>query len=258
MRKHKIAEMDGVTWWVFGRDPEKSDHVIDTNEYLIVHEGEGLLLDPGGYEIFPQVAAAVSEVIEIESITHFFCSHQDPDIMSSLPLWMGLCPKAKIYMPWIWSGFIAHFGHEYVDRFVKVPDCGTTIGAQNAHHKFVLLPAHYCHSSGNFSLYDPVCKIIFSGDIGAALLPEDAETLYVEDFDNHIQYMEGFHKRWMPSNEAKNQWIEQVRQLEVTYLCPQHGGIFKGAQVTQFLDWFAELKVGSALEESKSAPNASS
>lgn len=247
MKKIELYNKGDHAWYVFCRDPDKSEHVIDTNEYLIVSKGVALAMDPGGSEIFPQVVAAFSSQINVSDISYFFASHQDPDIFSSLPLWMGLCPKAKIYMPWLWSGFVSHFGHKYVDQFVPVDDEGQEINLNNS-YSVRLVPAHYCHSSGNFSLYDPTAKILFSGDIGAALLPEALESIYVDDFETHIQYMEMFHRRWMPSNRAKNDWISRVRQLDVGMLCPQHGSIFKGEQVNQFLDWFEALDVGVGVE----------
>ena len=36
-------------WVVFGRDPEKKKEVIDTNEYIIINQNQGMLLDPGWY-----------------------------------------------------------------------------------------------------------------------------------------------------------------------------------------------------------------
>jgi flavorubredoxin len=241
----KLVEGPEHSWFVMGRDPEKTDSVIDTNEYLITTQDEAILLDPGGTEVFPQVVAAVSRILPIEKIRHFLCSHQDPDIFSSLPLWMGLCPQARIYLSWIWSGFVAHYGHEYVEQFVKVPDQGQII--QVGKKLLQLVPAHYLHSSGNFHLYDPELKVLFSGDVGAALLPPGESSLFVKDFEAHTGFMEGFHKRWMPSNRARDHWLERVRQLEIAYLCPQHGSIFQGADVAKFLDWFGGLELGSAV-----------
>jgi len=40
-----------------------------------------------------------------------------------------------------------------------------------------------------------------------------------------------FHQRWMPSNQAKNRWIDRVRGLDIEFLCPQHGRIFKGDEI---------------------------
>lgn len=246
MKKRKLYDNQGLTWYCFGRDPNRSGDVIDTNEYLIQGPENTLLLDPGGTEIFPAVVSAVSEVISVAEIKSFLCSHQDPDIMSSLPLWMGLCPNANILMSRIWTTFIAHFGHEYCARFVPVPDEGMKVPLGGRLAPLQLVPAHYCHSSGNFSLYDPNSKILFSGDLGAALLPPESNELTVTNFAAHCQYMEGFHRRWMPSNRAKNLWVSRVRKLDVQMICPQHGAIFEGKAVGEFLDWLEKLEVGSA------------
>lgn len=250
----KVLFDDGNHQWiVLARDPEKRDSVIDTNEYLIISNGEALMLDPGGTEIFPAVLAAASDFVALDQIKAFFASHQDPDIFSSLPLWVGICTEAKVYLPQIWSGFVAHFGYEHVSSFALVPDEGGPLHIGTRGRTVEMIPAHYLHSSGNLNVYDPHAKILFSGDIGAALLPEHAQGLFVTDFDAHIPYMEGFHKRWMPSNAAKNDWVARVRKMDVQMLCPQHGAIFRGEQVQQFLDWFEALEVGSGLLSSRPA-----
>lgn len=244
MKIQKLVEGPEHCWYVLGRDPEKLDSVIDTNEYLIVSGDETIFLDPGGTEVFPQVVSTVSRIVPMEKIKHFLCSHQDPDVFSSLPLWMGLCPTAKIYLSWIWAGFIAHYGHEYASQFVKVPDHGQTILV--GRKEFVLVPAHYLHSSGNFHLYDPELKVLFTGDVGAALLPPTETNLIVRDFKAHTNFMEAFHRRWMPSNRARDKWLDRISKLDIKYLAPQHGSIFQGEDVKSFLDWFGNLELGEA------------
>ena len=59
--------------------------------------------------------------------------------------------------------------------------------------------------------------------------------------------MSFFHKRWMPSNEAKKDWVRRVRELDIEIMAPQHGRMFKGDDVKRFLDWFEALDVGIAL-----------
>ena len=233
---------DGTRRWLYiGRDPERPEELIDTNEYLVQHAGQGLLLDPGGIEIFPAVVAELTKEIELDRIESMLASHQDPDIVSSLSLWLELCPQTTVYCSWVWVTFLAHFGG--ASALKGMPDRGgpLPLGSSN---DLTLIPAHYCHSSGNFSLYDPRAKILFSGDIGAALLPRESTDLFVQDFDAHIPFIEGFHRRWMPSNAAKNRWVQQVRALDVEMLCPQHGAIYRGPQVKRFLDWFEALEVG--------------
>lgn len=253
MRSEILFDDGEHRWIALGRDPEKPSAVIDTNEYVIVSRGEALLLDPGGTEIFAPVLEAVSGQIEPERITTFFASHQDPDVMSSLALWMAMCPNAEVFVPRIWTGFLAHFGYEYTDNFRPIPDEGCEMRIGTRGRALEVIPAHYCHASGNYSVYDPHAKILFSGDIGAALLPDDATGFDIPDFDRHVGYMEGFHRRWMPSNEAKNDWIRRVRQLDVQLMCPQHGAIFRGEQVKRFLDWFEALEVGSAINRRREA-----
>ena len=236
---------DGTRRWVFiGRDPERQQTLIDTNTYLVIHNDAGILLDPGGLETFPAVVSAVSKEMRVERLRALFASHQDPDIISSLSLWLGLCPELEVYCSWVWGLFIPHFGGG--KAITPIPDEGGVLPVGDS-RELRLIPAHYLHSSGNFSVYDPAAKILFSGDIGAALLPEHHQEIFVKDFAQHVRYMEGFHRRWMPSNEAKAKWIARVRQLDVRLMCPQHGAIFRDEDVTRFLSWFEALEVGSAV-----------
>jgi len=236
-----IYEEGNHKWLVIARDPAKPDILIDTNEYLIINGDNIVLTDPGGSEIFPAVFSAVAEAVDARKITTLFASHQDPDIISSLSLWMELNKDVKCYLTWLWSSFVPHFGSNK-DTFVHIPDEGMDIPLGDVTLRAI--PAHYLHSSGNFHLYDPKAKILFSGDVGAAMLPHDDDYLYVEDFDKHIQYAEGFHRRWMGSNSAKNSWCARVRELDIDMMCPQHGAIYRGDDVKRFIDWFETLDVG--------------
>lgn len=243
MRVEQLFNKNSHNWMVMGRDEERRADVIDTNQYLIQNNGRGLLLDPGGVENFSIVAAEFSKYFDLANVEAVFASHQDPDVISSLSLWIQTNPELIVYVPKIWVSFITHFGVR-IENMRPIPDEGglITLGG----HDLEVVPAHYLHSSGNLHIYDPQAKIFFSGDIGAALLPDDYTDLFVTDFDQHINYMEYFHRRWMPSNTAKMKWIAQVRKRDVEMLCPQHGAIFKGEDVDRFLTWFENLDLGSA------------
>jgi flavorubredoxin len=235
---------DGLhRWIVLGRDPEKPEKIIDTNQYIIATGKRAILLDPGGIEIFSSMLGAVLHNVPIEQITDLFASHQDPDIISSLGLWDQALPKAKLHSPWLWESFIRHFGLNHIE-YVPIPDEGNIIDLNGV--ELHTIPAHYLHSSGNFNIYDPKAKILMSGDIGAALEPPGTP-MFVEDFNAHIPHMKMFHQRWMPSNTAKNDWIRRVRELDVDIMAPQHGRLFKGDDIKRFLDWFEALEVGIAI-----------
>ena len=240
MKVQEIFSNKYYRWLMFGRDPEKPESIIDTNQYVVVTQRHALMMDPGGIELFPAMLSAIVKYAPVEQITHLFASHQDPDIISSLSLWDQALPDATLYSPWLWEGFIRHFGMNNI-KFKGIPDGGESLTLDNTHLEF--FPAHYLHSSGNFNVYDPEAKILMSGDIGAALESADAP-MFVDNFDSHINKMKMFHQRWMPSNKAKNDWVARVSKLDVDMLCPQHGRIFKGDDVKRFLDWFEALEVG--------------
>ena len=248
MKATKVFEAKDHRWWIL-YDQEES-RVIDSNVYVMESQGQAFLLDPGGFEIFPQVFAALVEAVPPASIQGAFVSHQDPDIASSLPLWHACNPKIQWHIPALWEGFIRHYG-ALEAPLQDIPDAGGNILIGGRRLEFI--PAHYLHASANFHVYDPEAKVLFTGDVGAALLPPghsawvDRRDVDSKGFSAHIEKAQYFHQRWMPSNRAKDDWIERVSKLEIDYLCPQHGAIYSGPQVQRFLDWFAALPVGSGV-----------
>lgn len=241
--KSTVIYDEGHQWVVLGRDPDKPEKIIDTNQYLVSNGARTLLADPGGIEIFSAMLGETLRHTSVEQITDLFASHQDPDIISSLGLWDVALPKARLHAPWLWEGFIRHFGLNNIE-YVPLPDEGATLHLGDVELQFI--PAHYVHSSGNFHIYDPKAKILMSGDVGAALEAGDVP-MFVEDFDQHVRHMKMFHQRWMPSNRAKRDWVQRVRQLDIDIMAPQHGRLFRGDDVQRFLDWFDELEVGVAI-----------
>jgi flavorubredoxin len=124
-----------------------------------------------------------------------------------------------------------------------MPDAGMIFDLAGS--RLIALPAHFLHSCGNLHLYDPTTKILFSGDLGASLGMAYRE---VTDFDAHVRYMEGFHRRYMASNLVLRAWVSMVRTLDVETIAPQHGAIFRGREmVGRFLDWCETLQCGSDL-----------
>ena len=242
MKTARVIFEDGSHKWIaLVRDPNRPDYLIDTNEYLVIDNDDAILLDPGGNEIFPAVFSALSTEFDPSKIHQLFASHQDQDIISSLSLWLEFNPEIKCHISWLWGSFVPHFGGNK-ETFVAIPDGGADISV--GRQRLQAIPAHYLHSSGNFHLYDPKAKILFSGDVGAALLPPGEDGLFVEDFDRHIRHAEGFHRRWMGSEKAKRDWCNRISQLDIEMMCPQHGAIYRGEQVRRFIDWFAQLEVG--------------
>lgn len=227
--------------WLGWEEQEESG-VVQVNQYLIVHEGTGILLDPGGVQVFPRVVDNLSRYIDCGQIKHIFFSHQDPDVCSGLALWTGITP-ATVHLSKLWGRFVPHFGSVDIGRLSLIDDAGGRLSLGNG--AFVeFIPAHFLHSVGNFCLWDPDSSILFSADIGAAVLPPDQRYLFVEDFDLHCRHMEGFHRRYMTAQSACRKWTAEVRQLDPAMIAPQHGAVFRGPNVARFLSWFEKLQCG--------------
>lgn len=228
-------------WLAIVRDPDRPAYMLDTNEYVITDGREALLCDPGGVEVFPAVFSAICGACDPALIKSIFASHQDPDVISSFFLWLEFNPDIKCHISWLWSSFITHYGGTD-QNFVPIDDDGGTLTVGSL--SLDLIPAHFLHSAGNFNLYDPKAKLLFSGDVGSAWLPQDHQEVFVEDFDAHIRHCETFHRRWIGAPQFKRAWCERVSRLDIDMLCPQHGAIFRGADVQRFINWFDELEVG--------------
>lgn len=214
---------------------------VQANQHLIVINGEGMLLDPGGHKIFTRLFAESSTLLPTSGLKYLFLSHQDPDIVAALNGWL-MSTDATAYAPSLWMRFIPHFGIDsyVVDRLIAIPDDGMTIELGGQELKFI--PAHFLHSSGNFHVYDPTTKILYSGDLGASI---GQSYVFVEDFDAHIQYMEGFHRRYMPSTKALKMWARTARQLDIEIIAPQHGAVFASRETsTRFIDWIDSIECG--------------
>lgn len=214
---------------------------VQSNQHLIVHGGEAMLLDPGGTKLYPKVLKAVAKSKGRAKLTKIFLSHQDPDIVASINGWL-MTSDADAYLSELWRRFVPHFGSDRLvfERIVGIPDGGMKLELGGC--ELIVLPAHFLHSVGNFHVYDPTSRILYTGDVGVSLGTEER---VVTDFDSHVVNMEVFHTRYMTSNAAVKGWVEMVRKLDVQTIAPQHGAMLEGPEtVAKFLAWFEGLDVG--------------
>jgi flavorubredoxin len=251
MRREPIVLFDNGTHQCLCFDDLVTGEGVQTNQFLIVDNEQYMLLDPGGDLTYTPLSLELSKHIPVQDLTYIFASHQDPDIIAALDKWL-LHTKAKVICSRLWARFLPHLTANYLavshgistyDRIIALPDRGQSLPLGNCQLK--ALPAHFLHSVGNFHLYDPVSKILFSGDMGASLV-DDAQP--VTDFAAHLPSMEGFHRRYMASNKVCRLWAEMVRKMDVAMIVPQHGRPFVGpAMINAFLDWISQLECGMDL-----------
>lgn len=238
---HKVLYDDGQHRNVLLDDYVCGGRAVQANQHLIVDDASGIILDPGGHKVYSRVHAATHSLLGDARLETIFLSHQDPDVVAAVNGWL-LTTDATAYVSSLWTRFVPHFGLDpLVDsRLLAIPDPGMRL--QLGECSLLVLPAHFLHSPGNFHLYDPVAKILYSGDLGASIGIDYRE---VTDFDAHEPSMRDFHQRYMGGNAAMRAWARQVRKLEVETIAPQHGALFRGrALVERFVAWCEALPCG--------------
>jgi flavorubredoxin len=241
---NRVLFADGSHRNILLEDFSSGGLAVQANQHVILHGPEGMILDPGGHKVYSRVLAATLQELGRAQLKWLFLSHQDPDIVAATNGWL-MTTDADAWISALWTRFVPHFG---LDRLVEtrlhsIPDQGMLLELGGS--KLVILPAHFLHSPGNFHVYDPISKILYSGDLGASVGVEYVE---VTDFSSHLQYMEGFHRRYMGSNRSMRAWAAMVKKLEIDIIAPQHGALFRGKDMCkQFIHWCESLECGADL-----------
>ena len=225
-------------------DMSGCDEGVQANQFLIVTKDHAALIDPGGNLTYSRLFMAISDYVNPKNVDFVIASHQDPDIIASLNKWL-VGTQCKVVVPQLWRHFIPHVCSpgNTKGRLVGIPDSGMDIEIGGA--TFKALPAHFLHSEGNFQFYDPISKILFSGDMGASMLPVEECAQPISNFEAHTEKMKGFHQRYMSGNKVCRLWVNMVRTLDIEWIVPQHGASFKGKEmVNKFLSWIEDLDCG--------------
>jgi flavorubredoxin len=223
---------------------DEDGQAVQSNQFLIVDHGVGAILDPGGNLAYNELFLALSRWFPPQNLSYLLASHADPDIIAALDRWLS-STKAQLVISRIWERFAPHFtkAGKTENRVIGVPDAGGRLPL--GHCELLLVPAHFLHSEGNFQFYDPVSKILFTGDLGVSMTSGEEARTPVRDLRAHIPRMEGFHRRYMVSNKVLRLWAQMARKLDVKMIVPQHGAPIEGKQaIADFYDWVETLMCG--------------
>ena len=223
---------------------DEDRQAVQANQFLIVDHGVGAILDPGGNLAFNELFLELSHWFPPQNLSYLLASHADPDIIAALDRWLT-STRARLVISRIWERFAPHFtkAGKTADRVIGVPDAGGRLAL--GRNELWLLPAHFMHAEGNFHFYDPVSRILFTGDLGVSLMTSEQARTPVRELAPHIAKMEAFHRRYMVSNKVLRLWVQMARQLDVRMLVPQHGAPIVGREaIADFYDWIESLRCG--------------
>jgi len=241
---YELFRHKGHACLMFSDLSDEGGGAVQANQFLIVNDDTGAIIDPGGNLAYSELYLAMTRHFSPNRLSAILASHADPDIIASLDRWMTATPDAKLYVSTLWERFVPHFCKpgKTSGRVVGIPDQGMRIAIGNS--ELIALPAHFMHAEGNFQFYDPISRILFSGDLGVSFTTGQQAQQAITSLTPMPSGMEAFHRRYMVSNKVLRFWARMVRQLPIDMIVPQHGAPLQGAAITQFIEWVEGLSCG--------------
>lgn len=241
---YELFRDQGHACLMFSDLSDEGGEAVQANQFLIVDGDHGAIIDPGGNLAYSELYLGMTRHFPPSRLSAILASHADPDIIASLDRWMTATPDAKLYVSTLWERFVPHFCKpgKTTGRIVGIPDQGMRIRV--GRNDLIALPAHFMHAEGNFQFYDPVSRILFSGDLGVSFVSGDAAKQPIRSLNPLPRGMDTFHRRYMVSNKILRSWARMVRTLKIDMIVPQHGAPLAGAAVKEFIDWAEQLSCG--------------
>ncbi len=113
MRREPIVLFDNGSHQCLCFDDLVSGEGVQSNQFLIVDNGQYLLLDPGGDLTYTPLSLELSKRFPLQELDYIFASHQDPDIIAALDKWL-LHTRARVICSKLWARFLPHLTANYL------------------------------------------------------------------------------------------------------------------------------------------------
>ena len=236
------VEIAEAVYWV-GVGELKLKTQLNCNPYLVVDNGEAVLIDPGSPLDFEYVLENVRKIVPIEQLRYIVLQHQDPDFCASTPLFEqhGFC--GQIATHWRAANLIQFYGVKSPFFLVDEQGWQLKFGKERV---LSFIPTPYLHFSGAMATYDPKTKVLFSSDLFGAFSGQPG--LYADEWpqNSYMESMLSFHENYMPSNKNLRPVMEKLSKLEINLIAPQHGSIIR-QDIPGHIEALQELECGSFL-----------
>lgn len=234
-------------YWVGYNDVDNGLH---SNPYLIIEGHEAILIDGGSRPDFSTVMTKILQTgLHPDQLVRLIYQHYDPDLVGSVSNFESIInnDQLEIISQRQNNVFIKHYSTSSLLTCVNSLDNKWTF-ATGRELQFINTP--YSHSPGSFMTYDPQTKVLFSSDIfGAYGARWD---LYIEISDACKQcstvgkcpigltscFVPGilqFHRVIMTSSKALRYALDQVKEMDIEMIAPQHGSLIKGKDSIDFV-----------------------
>jgi flavorubredoxin len=231
-----ILVAEGIYWVGFYDDKAR----MHCNPYLIIEGEEAVVIDGGSRPDFSTVMMKIIDTgIACSSIKWLIYQHFDPDLCGSIPSFEQIISSRdlKIISQKENNIFINYYSVTSPLLCIDTMDRKLTFSS-GRELRFLMTP--YAHSTGSFVTFDAKTGTLFSSDLFGSygstwelffgLLPE---CYHCKDYDAcplglrecPLREMIDFHRKIMTSEKALRYAINQICELPVSAIAPQHGSV---------------------------------
>ena len=272
-RPLKIAD---DVYWVGVSNPEIG---LQANPYLIIDDGEAVLIDGGSR---PEFASVMMKILQTglppSSISTLLYQHYDPDLCGSIPNLEDIIDRTdlKIISQQENNVFIRHYAVR--TRLTCMETLGRKLVLASG-RTLRFIPTPYAHSPGSFVTYDEKSGIIFSSDLfGSYSHGKDNFELFLslpaschtctdlvplrEQPDCatgkrgcQLSSIHRFHRKIMTSTKALRHAVDNIMDVNPAIIAPQHGMVITDRQdiatIAAFLRRMEDVGIDHLLKEGK-------
>ena len=69
---------------------------VQANQFLIIHGDRAAVIDPGGDLTYTPLTIEILKYVKLQNLQYVIASHQDPDIIASMPRWLTHTPATVV------------------------------------------------------------------------------------------------------------------------------------------------------------------
>ncbi len=231
-----IEIADGIYWIGYADDHSG----LHCNPYIIVDDGEVVLIDGGSKDDFSTVMLKILRLgINPNQINRLIYQHFDPDLCGNLPHLEAIIPNPDLKI-------ISHkdnnvFINYYSSATPKL--CIEEIGYAytfKSGRRLEFYRTPYAHSPGSFITYDSSTRTLFSSDIFGSYdinwglysnIPKECyecksgAKCHLGESGCNVQGILEFHRKNMNSTESLKYALDQIEKLDPLLVAPQHGSL---------------------------------
>jgi flavorubredoxin len=214
----------------------ESDHG-KRRQVLIRHGDHCAVIDPGGDMVFGPLAMAIARHVALDAMDYVFTAHEDPQSVARLERWLeGTDTCIVASRDWIRLNTGQGDSRETIRRkrrFLLLGQRGGRVPLGKSELR--VLPALPAQSVGQPGIFDPVSRILFSGDVGATDLHDGA---HCEHFETLLPWLAKRRPAYLHDSRGCREWALIARDLRPHMILPRCGAPIVGTQaVGRFLDW---------------------